>query len=203
MSKFFLIYGHPVPKSLCGSLKETAEAKLKSMGYQVKTSDLYSMDFNPILGVKDINQGEKMDKGNVVENQKEAAEKHHVPEIIQKEIDKLLWCDNLIIIAPFWWGSMPAIVKGWFERVMLPGVAYDTDKFLNKGLLKGKKAMIATTMSGTQEDFNSQGIQGMNLKDLLHHYHYITFGFAGISALPPFACYAADNVSEEKRKEYL
>lgn len=94
-------------------------------------------------------------------------------------------------------------MKGWFERVLLPGVAYDEEKYLNKGLLKGKKAMIITTMASPENEFAFEGSQGMSLNDLLHHYNYIAFGFCGIEALPPFGCYAADHCEDSKRKEYL
>ena len=159
------------------------------------------MNFDPILGVMDINKGEKLEEGSVFLQHKKTFEEKNIPNAVQTEIEKLMWCEYLIVIAPFWWGSLPAIVKGWFERVLVPGVTYDFDKFLDKGLLKGKKGLIVTSAGNKKEDFAEEGLCGMSLDKMLHHYNYVTFEFCGMTALQPFACYFTEEAGEEIRKQ--
>ncbi|HIH37750.1 NAD(P)H-dependent oxidoreductase [Candidatus Woesearchaeota archaeon] len=136
--KFLIIYAHPNPKSLNAEIKREVERTLAKKGGEVKILDLYKEAFNAELPLKEL-----YTIGN-----------HDTSEVIKKHQQLILWSDWLIFIYPTWWYNMPAILKGWCDRVFTSHFAY---KFTPKkipyfgniplGLLKGKKALIINTYS--------------------------------------------------------
>jgi NAD(P)H dehydrogenase (quinone) len=123
---------------------------------------------------------------------------------IQDEIAKVAWTDLLIFQFPVWWSAMPAILKGWFDRVFVQGFVVDLEKgrVYSEGLLKGKKAMIVTTTGGTQEMYRPGGIHG----DLETHLSSIThniFEFVGMTALPSFIVFGAAVMTRDEGTKQL
>ena len=135
--KVLIILGHPDKKSFNHAIAQNCIAELESSGHRVFFHDLYVEKFNPVLQF-DESEGFTKD---------ENIKMHH---------DNLINCDGIIIIHPNWWGQTPAIVKGWIDRVLLQGVAYDfvqndTGEYSLQGLLNNKIALIFNT-SNTIED---------------------------------------------------
>jgi NAD(P)H dehydrogenase (quinone) len=126
-----LILGHPASQSFCGLLASVYESAAKSSGFNVETIQIGSLDFNPNLG-------------NGYENRTETS--------LEKDIERcqylITWAHHLVFVYPTWWGAQPALLKGWIDRVFLPGFAfkYRTDSPLPEKLLKGKTARVITTM---------------------------------------------------------
>jgi NAD(P)H dehydrogenase (quinone) len=133
-----IILAHPDPKSFNHAIAQTAAEKLRQRGHGVVLHDLYAEGFDPILPTAEI------------------------PEegVVADEVERHCWeissADGIVIVHPNWWGQPPAILKGWIDRVIRPGVAY---KFLNGdsgdgvpvGLLKAKAAVVFNT-SNTQAE---------------------------------------------------
>ena len=111
---------------------------LKSNNFEVKISDLYKMKFNPVASEKDFNEINNKEYFNLVMEQRNGK---FVQEILG-ELEKLLWCDYLICIFPFWWSGPPAILKGWFDRVFACGKAWDFKAVFDTGLLNNKKGFL-------------------------------------------------------------
>ncbi|MEI8633314.1 NAD(P)H-dependent oxidoreductase [Vibrio sp. PP-XX7] len=120
---------------------------------------------------------------------------------IQQEQDKLRWADTVIFQFPFWWFSMPAIMKGWFERVYAYGFAYgygehsDThwgDRY-GEGNLAGKRAMLIVTMGGWASHYSQRGINGP-IDDLLFPIQHGMLYYPGFEVLPPVVIYQTSKI---------
>jgi len=113
-----LVYAHPEPKSLNGSLKEFAVKRLEEAGHSVQVSDLYAMHWKTVLDADDgldRPAGERFDPSA---ESKHAFASGQQSSDIALEQDKLRWADAVILQFPLWWFSLPAILKGWVERLI-------------------------------------------------------------------------------------
>jgi NAD(P)H dehydrogenase (quinone) len=122
---------------------------------------------------------------------------------VKAEIEKMLWADVLILQFPLWWFTMPAILKGWVDRVFAYGFAYGVGEHNDKhygdrygeGTLSGKRAMVITTAGGWAEHYSPRGINGP-IDDLLFPIHHGILYFPGYDVLPPFVAYKTDSLDE-------
>ena len=122
---------------------------------------------------------------------------------VKAEIEKLLWADVLILQFPLWWFSMPAILKGWVDRVFAYGFAYGVGEHSDRrwgdrygeGTLAGKRAMLIVTAGGWEEHYSARGINGP-IDDLLFPINHGILYYPGYDVLPPFVVYKADRLDE-------
>ena len=147
-----IVYANPEPKSFQGRMKDAAGAALVGGGHDVVVSDLYAMGFNPVAGPGDI-QGERADTSffSLQNEQTAAFQKGTLAPDVADEVRKLEQADLVILQFPVWWFGMPAILKGWADRIFLRGFAYMPGRRFDAGLFKGKLAMVAIT-AGTSAD---------------------------------------------------
>ncbi|MCA9364666.1 MAG: NAD(P)H-dependent oxidoreductase [Candidatus Moranbacteria bacterium] len=134
-----IIHASQEKQSFGSAMKDAMLEELQKNGHSVTVSDLYEMKFNPTGGKDDFTQLGNEEYFNFMLEQKNAAEKGLFASDVQSEIEKVKKADLLIINTPVWWFSTPAIVKGWFDRVLATGVAWDFNGIYDKGLLRGKK----------------------------------------------------------------
>ncbi len=130
--KISLILGHPDQSSFNHAIARSAMQALLRNGHQVFCHDLYQERFDPILYGPEIPEEANLDP----------AIEMHCKEIAE--------ADGIIIVHPNWWGQPPAILKGWVDRVMRPGVAYrflegDSGEGIPEGLLRAKRAIVFNT----------------------------------------------------------
>lgn len=134
--KCLVVIAHPVPDSLCRALAAEAIAGLTTAGHQVDIEDLYATDFVPALTADERNS-------------------YYTPayegRAVQAQIDRLLAAEVLILCFPTWWFGFPAILKGWFDRVWGPGVAYDhaVDMGLIQPRLHNLRQVLTITTLGS------------------------------------------------------
>lgn len=135
--KCLVVIAHPLQKSLCHALEGTVVAALEESGHSVIVQNLYEENFNACLTVNERQTyySEIYDK-----------------ESISKEIQWLTSAELLVLVFPTWWFGFPAILKGWFDRVWAPGVAYDhaPDFGPIKPRLSNLRSTIAVTTLGAQ-----------------------------------------------------
>ncbi|XP_057554286.1 ribosyldihydronicotinamide dehydrogenase [quinone] isoform X3 [Hippopotamus amphibius kiboko] len=135
--KVLIVYAHQEPTSFNGSLKDVAVAELSRQGCTVTVSDLYAMDFEPRATRKDITGAlcnpEFFSYGVEVY---EACKKQSLASDIIEEQRKIQEADLLIFQFPLYWSSVPAILKGWMDRVLCQGFAFDIPGFYDDGFLK-------------------------------------------------------------------
>lgn len=144
-----LVYAHPEPRSLNGALKEFAVQRLQAAGHQVQVSDLYSMGWKAAIDAGDSLDRDPEARFDASEDSRRAFASGRQSSDIAAEQDKLRWADALILQFPLWWFSMPAILKGWVDRVYAYGFAYGVGEHSDarwgdrygEGSMVGKRAM--------------------------------------------------------------
>lgn len=183
------IYAHHEPSSLTSALKNVAVSTLTSQGHQLFETDLYGSGFSP--------KAEKYDFAtssgghfNYMLEQRHAAQggMTFAPDIAD-EIGKMLAADVIIFHTPIWWFSVPAVLKGWFDRVLAMGVAWDGGKIYDQGLLRGKSAMLCVVAGGPKEYYQVSGKHQATMQQILHPIQHGTFAFCGLDVIEPFIVY--------------
>jgi NAD(P)H dehydrogenase (quinone) len=129
---------------------------------------------------------------------------------VAAEQDKLRRADLVIFQFPMWWFSMPAIMKGWFERVYAYGFAYGVGEHSEKrwgkrygeGALRGKRAMLVVTTGGWAEHYSERGINGP-IDDLLFPIQHGMLFYPGFDVLPPFVVFKSGAMDPTRHAETL
>jgi NAD(P)H dehydrogenase (quinone) len=124
---------------------------------------------------------------------------------IAAEQEKLRWADTVIFQFPLWWFTMPAIMKGWVERVYAYGFAYGYgdhsdshwgDRY-GEGNLSGKRAMLVVTAGGWESHYSERGINGP-IDDLLFPIQHGILYYPGFDVLPPFVVYQTGKMDKDR-----
>jgi NAD(P)H dehydrogenase (quinone) len=137
-----IILGHPENNSFNHAVADACKNKLIENGHSVVFHNLYKEGFYPVMDTIEI-------------------PKHgHIDNLIKRHCDELISSDGIIIVHPNWWGQPPAILKGWIDRVIRPGIAYefeegDNGEGLPIGLLKAKVGLVFNTSNTNEERENN------------------------------------------------
>lgn len=200
----FIVFAHPEPNSLNGFMKDLAAKTLRDKGYEVKISDLYGMKFKAVLNQEDFSQRQNNQIFNPMMEQVNAVGTGSLSSDIKDEVEKIKWADMVIFQFPVWWTSLPAILKGWFDRVFLPGVVHNIaeGKLYDTGLLKGKKAMLSFTTGATRDVYSADGPHG-DLEEIFKFITHNILELTGLEVLPSFGIYGPVMMSKEQVKEEL
>lgn len=152
-------------------------------------SDLYGQGFNPLAQKWDFvtTSGGHF---NYMLEQRHAArlDLAFSPDILA-EIQKVKAAELVIFVTPDWWLSVPAILKGWFDRVLAMGVAWDTGKIYEKGLMRGKQAMMIMAAGGPANFYTADGRHKATPKQILHPINYGTLAFCGFDVHEPYIAF--------------
>lgn len=200
--KVLIVLAHPERKSFNGAMVDTAVSYLADAGHEVQVSDLYSMGFDP---VSDRRNFRTIKDPNYFKQQVEevyATENSGFAGDIEAEYQKLVWADMLILQFPLWWFSVPAIMKGWIDRVFSMGRVYGGGKWYDRGLFGGKKAMLALTTGGGETMYAVDGLNG-DINQILFPVNHGVLRFTGFDVLPPFIVWSPVRMDESKRQEEL
>lgn len=198
-----IVYAHPEPRSFNGAMKDMAVATLHEAGHGVVVSDLYAMRFGAVAGPDDI-VGARAEDGpfNLAREQTAAFKTGTLAPEILAEQEKLRAADLLILQFPVWWFGMPAILKGWADRVFARGFAYAGGRKYDTGLLKGKAAMIAATTGTSADTYAPDGIDG-DILNVLWPVHNGLLRYTGFDVYPPFVAYMPGRIGDGERAAYL
>lgn len=197
-----IVHAHPEPQSFTTALKDTAQDYFTAHGHHVEVSDLYAMQFNPVASAFDFHERQDLEYLNYALEQRYASKHNQTAADIQVEIEKILKADLLILNFPLYWTSVPAILKGWIDRVFVSGIFYGGKRFYNHGGMVTKKAMLCFTLGGRQHMFGENSIHG-TLEQYLSPIHRGTLAYAGFEVLPPFIAYHVPYISNEARQQLL
>ncbi|KAL8182560.1 UNVERIFIED_CONTAM: Ribosyldihydronicotinamide dehydrogenase [quinone] [Gekko kuhli] len=201
--KVLIVYAHQEPRSLNGSLKTAAVEELTKQGCSVTVSDLYGMQFEPRATRKDIiGDLHNPDQFNYGVESWEAYKNGRLSEDLIEEQRKVEEADLVIFQFPLYWFSMPAIMKGWLDRVFVQGFAHNFPECYESGLLKNKLALLSFTTGGDQEMYSDEGVSG-NIRHLLWPMQHGIMHFCGMSVLAPHICFAPEFAPEEERAQML
>jgi NAD(P)H dehydrogenase (quinone) len=197
-----IVLAHPELKSFNGAMADTAKRTLEAAGHTVAFSDLYRMGFNPVsdrynfLSVKDPEYLKLQ-----VEESYASEQNAFAPEL-EEEIRKIESCDLMIFQFPLWWFGLPAILKGWVDRVMAMGRTWGNGNIYNTGRFRGKRALLSLTTGGPDETYLKGGFNG-DIHAILRPIQRGIFQFLGFDVLAPQIHYAPVRASEETRRSWL
>jgi putative NADPH-quinone reductase len=108
-----IVHCHPSPESFTAAVRDTVLERLAAAGAEVRVIDLYARGFNPVLS-----RGEWEGYLDAPAN----------ADVVAEDVAALRWADTLIFVYPTWWYGLPAMLKGWLDRVLLPEVAFEMPK---------------------------------------------------------------------------
>lgn len=175
-----LVYAHPNPGSFNKATVDYVQAEFKARGDEVRIKDLYAEKFNPIL---DQSQLAMQSRGEVP------------PDVIAEQAD-INWADTLVMIYPLWWSGRPAILKGWFDRVLTNGFAFGFENGELRGFLSDKRALIVITAGGKRDEIGASDDELVkNTADSLI--------FCGISEIKQQVFYSVPEVDDTVRAQML
>ncbi len=140
--KHVIIYAHPNEGSLNHHFMQTVIESLQAKNHEIVVRDLYELNFNPVLSLEDM-KGQRMGK---------------VADGVAQEQAYISQADHLTFIYPIWWTGMPAIMKGYIDRVFSYGFAYSYDQGVQRGLLTGKQLTVINTHGKSQAEYESTGM---------------------------------------------
>lgn len=183
--KVDVILGHPSKNSFNRAIADTVVQVLQDNGHEVIFHDLYEEDFNPVLPYNEIPSGAEIDP------------------LVRQHCDDIASADGIVVVHPSWWGQPPAILKGWIDRVIRPGVAYE---FQGKpgepgapiGLLKAENAIVINT-SNTPRDIEIE-----MFGDILENiWKTSVFKFCGVKNVERLIYSPVLISSRDQREEWL
>lgn len=208
MSKTVLVvYAHPEPKSLTRTFVSETLQTLESLGYNVLQSDLYSMNWKATFDEADFPSRANAEKLMFIQESEHAYTTAQQTQDVHTEQQKLLVADAVIFHFPLWWFGMPAILKGWIDRVYAYGFAYGYKGQGNRyrygdGIFKGKRAILSVMVGGPSQDYSPRGINGP-LDELLFPITHGALFFPGFDVLPTHAVYGTGKVEPDRIKKEL
>ncbi len=174
-SKILVLLGHPDSSSANGRFADAYERGARESGHEVRRKNAGDLKFDPILhkGYKIIQPLE--------------------PDLVELQED-IKWCEHLVIIYPNWFVTMPAILKGLFDRMWLPGFAYYFPKnsMIPRKLLKGRSARVICTL-----DF-IPWIERMALGNYTNEIRRAILGFAGFRPVRLMKIGSMKNMNEKR-----
>ena len=190
-----LVHAHPEPTSATRHLVQVAIHTLEAQGHTVTQSDLYGMGWKAVFDQDDFLIRANPERLAFIDESGHAYATGSQTPDVEREQAKLLAADAVILLFPLWWFGMPAIMKGWIDRVWAFGLAYGYQDAGNtyrygEGGLAGKRAMLAVTVGGPAIDYGPRGINGP-LEQLLFPITHGSLFFPGMQVLPTFAVYDA------------
>ncbi|GGD32859.1 NAD(P)H dehydrogenase [Microbacterium faecale] len=191
------ISAHPEPRSLNGSLRRDGIAALRSMGHTVIESDLYAMGWDPVVRRNNLSSERIEGRLEVTRHGREAQVTGNVPDDVAAEQEKIRRSDAVVVQFPLWWYSMPALLKGWFDRVFVSGFAFGKDPGTGRrlrfeqGPFRGTRALAVVTLGDREASIGPRGKSG-ELTELLFGLLHGTFAYTGMDALRPWALPSAD-----------
>ena len=151
------------PKSFNGAMFRTAQETMAAAGHSVQVSDLYAMKFDPVSDRRNFTTVKNADYFKQQIEEMHATEVRGFAPDIEAELRKAESCDLMIWQFPLWWFGLPAILKGWVDRVFAMGRTYGGDRFYENGVFKGKRALLSVTTGGPAEAYQPGGFNGTSM----------------------------------------
>ena len=178
-----VVFAHPNPKSFGKGIVDAIVRASEDKGADVRIRDLYQIGFNAILKPADF----------------ETFQNGQVPADIAEEQEHIKWADVITFVYPVWWLGLPAILKGYVDRVFSYGFAYEYVDGVPQGLLKGKKALLFSTTGAPSEMNEANGVSN-SMKQTTDQG---IFNFSGFTEVKHCFFGAVPFVTDENRKDYL
>jgi len=178
--KIFVLLGHPDSETYSGSLAGAYVEGAEKAGHEVRRTNLGELQFDPILhyGYKEIQELE--------------------PDLVKVQED-IKWADHVVVVYPNWWNTMPGLLKGMFDRMWLPGFAFNFDKSTHKLVrrLKGKSSRVII-VAGTHSPF----MTWCKFGDYTNEIRRGILAFSGMSPVRLTTFGPCNKVSDKKKEDW-
>lgn len=198
MKRAHIVYAHPEPQSFVAAMRDVTRETLETQGWQTSVTDLYASGFNPVASTADFGTRSRSDYLVYSLEQRHAWSNETIDPQITAEVEAVRNADMLVLVFPVFWFSMPAILKGWVDRVFLSGVFYGGKRIYARGGMRGKHAMVVSSLGGRDHMFGPSAIHG-DLQGMLRHVLQGTLGYVGFSVYEPFFAYHIPYIDDSER----
>ncbi len=198
-----LVHAHPEPRSFVAAMRDVIVTELTAAGHTVGVSDLYAMRFDPVLSERDFTSRANPDHLVYALEQRHAHAGGALAPDLRDEVEKVLAADVLAFTFPLFWFGVPAIMKGWIERVFLSGPFYGGKRLYGRGGLAGKRAFAAFSLGGRDHMFGEEAIHGALVDGMMRNFFQGTLGYVGLTVHRPFVAYHVPYVTAPRREEML
>ena len=168
----------------------------------MKTSNLNKLCFDPVSGRKNFTTVKDPDYFKQQIEEMNATEINGFSAEIESEIQKIEWCDLMIWQFPLWWFGLPAVLKGWVDRVFAMGRTYGGGHIYESGIFRGKRALLSLTTGGPEEAYRKGGFNG-DIAAILRPMHRGMLKFVGFDVLSPQIVYGPVRMTDEERKQHI
>ena len=180
-----VVHCHPDPESFTAAMRDRAVAALRRRGHEVRVTDLYADEFDPVLSAEE--------RARHLEPGADPAVAGHAAD--------LQWCEQLVLVYPTWWSGQPAMLKGWIDRVWVKDVAFDLPPQSSRvrRRLHNVRRIVAITTHGSSKLVNAlEGETGKRtvtrtLRAVCHPLARTTW----------IAMYGVDTSNDEARRAFL
>jgi putative NADPH-quinone reductase len=200
--KFFIVYWHPEPKSFNGAMFRAACEVLVAEGHEVITSNLKELRFDPVSDRKNFMTVKDPDYFKQQIEEMNATEVNGFSTEIETEIQKIEWCDLMIWQFPLWWFGLPAVLKGWVDRVFAMGRTYGGGHIYETGVFRGKRALLSLTTGGPEDAYRQGGFNG-DIAAILRPVQRGMLQFVGFDVMSPQIVYAPVRMTNEERNQQI
>jgi len=178
-----IVLAHPDRLSFNGAWAAATEKASKALGHTVLWSDLAAMEFDPVEAARHYRRSATSSAFDPLKAQKAATEADELPMVVSSEIDKLRRADRVVFHFPLWWFAPPAMLKGWFDRVLAHGAMHSVEHRFDNGLCLGKKVLFCVTTGSSEAESAFNGKEG-DVQMLLWPTAY-TLRYLGYTVLVP------------------
>ena len=200
--KVLVVYWHPEPQSFNKAMFYTACEALTDAGNEVRISDLHEMSFDPVSSRQNFKTVKDPNYLKLQLEEMYATEVNGFSADLDSEMGKIEWCDLMIWQFPLWWFGLPAVLKGWVDRVCARGRIYGSGRRYETGVFRGKRALLSLTTGGQEETYRKDGANG-DINAILRPIHRGNLQFIGFDVLAPQIVYAPVRMTQEQRKQQL
>jgi len=198
-----LVLAHPERRSFSGAMADAAVETLSALGHKVTVSDLYRMGFDPVSGRRNFTGAKDPDYYKQQVEEDYATETEGFTPELAAEMAKLEAADLLIFQFPLWWFGLPAILKGWVDRVFAFNRIYGRGRIYEKGKFRGRRALLSLTTGGSGETaYRPDGFNG-DINGVLRPIQRGMLQFLGFDVLQPQIVYGPAQMSPEQRQTAL
>jgi NAD(P)H dehydrogenase (quinone) len=197
-----IVLAHPEPKSFNAAMAAVAHATLAARGHAVSTFDLYALDFDPRSTRANFTSVKDPDYFKPQIEEMHATEVGGFSPTLEVEMRKLEACDLMIWQFPLWWFGLPAILKGWVDRVFVMGRFYGGGRIYKTGPMHGKRALLSIKTGGPPAAYEKDGFNG-DIDAILRPIQRGMLEFVGFDVLRPNIVFGPARLSAEERAPAL
>jgi NAD(P)H dehydrogenase (quinone) len=201
-----IVSAHDDEESFVASMHNSALGTLERAGHKISNTILYSQEFNPVTSPLDFSVVSGVHAEYIYEQQRAVNTGTGFSPDIKAEMDKLSGADLIIFHFPLWWGGPPAILKGWLDKVLAMGFAWNTNNKYKEGLMKGKRVLASVAVGDPESYYTSEGQHRATVPQHLFPVLHRTLAYCGFDVHKPFIVHnvtaSSDSELDSKLLDY-